>query len=114
MEGSQQKITLDESVVKWTWSPYAPSGVSDMYVHLSDHGKIAKLAAQAPKRSKAVMQIECEASEAIQCRCAKADEPKCSSGQRGQRGGGSLVYKLKIGVRQWSAHLESDRRKRSG
>ena len=57
------------------------------------------------------LQIECEASEAIQCRCAKADEPKHSSGQRGQRGGSSLVYKLEIDARQWSARLESDKEK---
>jgi hypothetical protein len=29
----------------------------------------------------------------------------------GNVGGGSLVYKLEIGVRQWSAHLESDKGK---
>lgn len=46
------KDYFDESVVKWTWSPYAPSRVSNMYEHLSDHGKTVNLAAQAPKRSR--------------------------------------------------------------
>lgn len=55
-----------------------------------------------------VLQIECEPCEAIQCRCAKADELRCSSRLNGATCVGvSLVYKLEIDVAK-SAHLESD------
>jgi hypothetical protein len=85
-----------------------------MYVH----GKIAKLAAQAPKRQQVKadrdLQIECEASEAIQCKCAKADESKCQLRARGGNVGGGGQPDPQAGnryVRQWSALLESDREK---
>ena len=58
-----------------------------------------------------VLQMECQPHEAIQCRCAKADELRCSSRLDGATCVGvSLVYKLEIDIAK-SAHLESDSEK---
>jgi hypothetical protein len=88
----------DESAVKWTWSLYAPSGVLLVCMYVTEKSQISCAGTEtATDKADRDLQIECEASEAIQCRCAKADESKCSSRPEGAMWG-SLIHKLEIGV----------------
>jgi hypothetical protein len=89
-------------------------GSSGMYVRPRKNCKISCAGTEtATDKADRDLQIECEASEAIQCKCAKADESKCQLQARGGNVGGDQPDPQAGNrcVRQWSALLESDREK---